>query len=510
MAAPLFLGLDIGTSSLKALIATAEGIPVASASVEYPLSTPRPEWSEQNPDDWVRAAHQATRAALAAAVSHGHPDVAHHIAGIGFGGQMHGATLVDSTNTPLRPCILWNDSRSADECERIEQDIGRETILARTGNRMLAGFTAPKIRWIQRHEPAIWNATDCVLLPKDYVRLKLGSVRATDVADASGTLYFDVARRAWSMEMLRDLGINASQVPVCHESPDLVDRLSDSAASLMGLTPGIPMVAGAGDQAANAIGSGIVHPGAVAANLGTSGVIFAASDSFRASPDGALHAFCHALPGRWHLMSVMLSAAGSLSWYLNTLARDVAARAHTEGCSVYELLDRDAASIQPGCEGLRFVPTLAGERCPLTNPHARGGFHGISIAHTQAHFTRAVMEGVAAAMGLCMDLIRQAGISPPEVIGSGGGFESPLWTAMHAGAFGLPVRRADTPNSTALGAAILAAIGTGNRMNIKEISGSIGEESDLIHPTQLPLWKELMDHQAVLQRNALSYQSRIS
>ena len=303
--------------------------------------------------------------------------------------------------------------------------------------------------------------------------------------------------------MLRDLEINASQVPVCHESPDPVDQLSQSAAALMGLTAGIPLVAGAGDQAANAIGSGIIAPGAVAASLGTSGVIFAASDSFRASPDGALHAFCHALPGRWHLMSVMLSAAGSMRWYLDTLARDAIARANAEGISVHQLLDQDAATIAPGCEGLRFVPTLAGERCPIPNPHARGGFHGISMAHTQAHFTRAVMEGVAAGMGLCMGLIRQAGITPPEVIASGGGFESPLWTAMHANAFGIPVRQAETPDSAALGAAILAAIGTGNRRKFQESSRASAAITPGIQPTQLQLWKDLMAEQEVLQKTAL-------
>jgi xylulokinase len=271
----------------------------------------------------------------------------------------------------------------------------------------------------------------------------------------------------------------------------------------MGLTAGIPLIAGAGDQAANAIGSGIIAPGAVAASLGTSGVIFAASDSFRASPDGALHAFCHALPGRWHLMSVMLSAAGSMRWYLDTLARDANARANAEGISVHRLLDQDAATIVPGCEGLRFVPTLAGERCPIPNPHARGGFHGISMAHTQAHFTRAVMEGVAAGMGLCMGLIRDAGITPPEVIASGGGFESPLWTAMHANAFGIPVRKAETPDSAALGAAILAAIGTGNREKFEESSRASAGIAPAIQPTQLQIWKDLMAEQERLQRIAL-------
>ena len=498
--APLFLGLDVGTSSLKALITNGDGSAVAHASAEYPLATPHPGWSEQDPDQWVAAAHAATREALVRASATGHPDAGRRIAAIGFSGQMHGATFVDRANRPLRPCILWNDARSADECEELDRSIGARIILQRTGNRMLAGFTAPKVRWLQKHEPSLWARTDCVLLPKDYVRLCLGGARATDAADASGTLYFDVARRTWSADMLRDLGIATTQVPACHESPDIVDRLSASAAAAMGLTAGIPMVAGAGDQAAGAVGSGIVEPGAVAASLGTSGVIFAASDSFRASPDGALHAFCHALPGRWHVMSVMLSAAGSLRWFRDTLARDAAARAAAEGLPEYELLDRDAASVAPGCEGLRFLPTLAGERCPFPDPHARGAFLGISLAHGQAHFTRAVMEGVAASMGLCMAMIRGAGIDPPRVIGSGGGFESMLWTAMHATAFGIPLVRAETPDAAGRGAAMLAAIGAG----ALEISALMPADAKIPaqqpDATQRPLLQVLMEEQALLQR----------
>lgn len=498
--APLFLGLDIGTSSLKALVTDAAGTAIAHASAEYPLSTPHPGWSEQDPDQWVAAAHAATREALVRASAAGHADAGRRIAAIGFSGQMHGATFVDRANRPLRPCILWNDSRSAGECEELDRTIGAPVILQRTGNRMLAGFTAPKVRWLQKNEPSLWARTDCVLLPKDYVRLCLGGTRATDAADASGTLYFDVEHRAWSADMLRDLGIATTQVPGCHESPDIVDRLSASAASAMGLTAGIPMVAGAGDQAANAVGSGIVAPGAVAASLGTSGVIFAASDSFRASPDGALHAFCHALPGRWHVMSVMLSAAGSLRWFRDTLARDAAARAAAEGLPEYELLDRDAASVAPGCEGLRFLPTLAGERCPLPDPHARGAFLGISLSHGQAHFTRAVMEGVAASMGLCMAMIRGAGIDPPRVIGSGGGFESMLWTAMHATAFGIPLVRTETPDAAGRGAAMLAAIGAG----ALEISALAPADAKIPaqqpDAMQRPLLQALMEEQALLQR----------
>jgi xylulokinase len=260
------------------------------------------------------------------------------------------------------------------------------------------------------------------------------------------------------------------------------------------------MVAGAGDQAANAVGSGIVAPGAVAASLGTSGVIFAASDSFRASPDGALHAFCHALPGRWHVMSVMLSAAGSLRWFRDTLARDATARAAAEGVPDYELLDRDAASVAPGCDGLRFLPTLAGERCPFPDPYARGAFTGISLAHGQAHFTRAVMEGVAASMGLCMEMIRAAGIHPPQVIGSGGGFESARWTSMHATAFGMPILRAEIPDAAARGAAILAAIGAG-ALDPGTLHPPISQ-SGTTQPDQSqgPLLQALMEEQALLQR----------
>ena len=458
---PLFLGLDVGTSSLKALLVDASGRSVASGSADYGLATPRPGWCEQDPEDWVRATEPAVRRALAEAESAGHRDPAGRIAAIGFSGQMHGAVLVDRGNAPLRPCILWNDSRSAPQCAELEREIGRETVLARTGNRLLPGFTAPKVCWVQRHEPDLWKSTDCVLLPKDYLRLRLGGVRATDAADASGTLFFDVARRRWSAEMLRDLGIDEAQVPACHESPETVDRLSPHAAARLGLVAGTPLVAGAGDQAAAAVGMGVAEPGALCATLGTSGVLFAASDAFRASPDGALHAFCHALPGRWHLMSVMLSAGGSLRWFLDTMARDAPQRAAAAGCLVHEWIDREAARIAPGCDGVTFVPTLAGERCPVPDPSATGSFVGLTLATTQAHLARAVLESVAASMALSLDLIRGAGIAPKVALATGGGFDSALWGRMHADAFGLPLARAPRSEGSARGAAVLAGIGIG-------------------------------------------------
>lgn len=499
---PLLLGLDVGTSSLKALLTDAAGGTVASAAAEYPLSTPRPGWSEQDPEHWVRAAVTATRDALALAEATGHPGAGARVAAIGFSGQMHGAVLVDRVNAPLRPCILWNDTRSAAECSELDARIGADRILARTGNRMLPGFTAPKVRWVQRQEPHHWQRTDCVLLPKDYLRLRLGSVRATDAADASGTLYFDVAGRRWSSAMLDDLGMRPDQVPACHESPEVVDRLSDAMAAAMGLSAGTPMVAGAGDQAAAAIGAGITAPGRVAATLGTSGVLFAACDRFRASPDGALHAFCHALPGKWHLMSVMLSAGGSMRWFLDTVARDAAARAGAEGCSVHELIEREAGCIPLGCEGVTFVPTLAGERCPVPNPTATGAFLGLTLATTHAHLGRAVMEGVAASMALCLGLIRAAGIEPSEVLASGGGFASPLWTRMHADAFGIPVLSCAANEGSARGAALLAGLGIGaTTLETVERSATTVGQQNPDQGTQ-SAWKAILEKQQFLQRNA--------
>ena len=500
---PLLLGLDVGTSSLKALLADAHGTTVATAAAEYPLDTPHPGWSEQDPERWVHAAVRATREAIANAGAAGHADAGRRVAAIGFSGQMHGAVFVDRANAPIRPCILWNDARSAPECDELDREIGAATILARTGNRMLPGFTAPKVRWLQRHEPAHWARTDCILLPKDFVRLRLGGARATDAADASGTLCFDVANRRWSAEMLRDLGISAHRVPACHESPEVVDRLSPAMAGAMGLVAGTPMVAGAGDQAAAAIGAGVTRPGTLSANLGTSGVLFAACDAFRASPDGALHAFCHALPGRWHLMSVMLSAGGSMAWFLDNVARDAESRAAAEGCSVHELIDREAAEIVPGCEGVTFVPTLTGERCPVPNPAARGGFLGISLSTTQAHLARAVLEGVAASMGACLDLIRAAGIDPPDAVGAGGGLSSPLWAQMHADAFGIPIRASRNHEGSARGAALLAGLGIGATPQSTIETPLLSGTSIAPNPSNAAFWARQRERQRFLQRNPI-------
>ncbi len=456
----LLLGLDVGTSSLKALICDARAHVLSTAHAEYPLSTPHPGWSEQDPEHWVTAAHAAIMQAVQRAEIEGG-----RIAAVGIAGQMHGAVLVDRAGMPVRPAMLWNDGRSAHECQSLTERIGADTVVARTGNRLLPGFTAPKVAWVQMHEPAAWARTAQILLPKDYLRFRLGHAWHTDVSDASGTLYFNVATRAWSEPMLKDLRIAPALVPTAHESAHVVDALNSRTAVATGLTEGTPLVAGAGDQAAGAVGTGVVNPGRLSCVLGTSGVIFAASDSFSASPDGALHAFCHAAPDRWHLMSVMLSAAGSMRWFADAL-----------GGAAPEELDAMARTVAPGCQGLRFLPTLAGERCPFPDPTATGAFTGITLTHTRAHFARAVIEGVTASMLLCLQMIRRAGVPVSDIAISGGGFHSQLWTSCCADAFGVPLVRMNSTDGAALGAALLASVGAG-------LNGSVQEAAAFVQPT---------------------------
>lgn len=478
--AEALLGLDVGTSSLKALVCDLQGRVLGTASSDYAFATPQPGYSEQDPDLWVRAAIEAIPQALARAGVPGH-----RVQAIGLDGQMHGAVLVDRQRAPLRPAILWNDGRSAGECERITRELGAAEIVARTGNRLLPGFTAPKIAWVQRHEPEVWSRTAQVLLPKDYLRSRLGQAWATDVSDASGTLLFDVARRTWSADMLRDLRIAPSLVPPAHESAQPVDRLNAAVARATGLSEGTPMVAGAGDQAAGAVGTGVVDPGRLSCVLGTSGVIFAASERFRSSPDGALHAFCHAAPERWHLMSVMLSAAGSMRWLADSLCHATPAE-----------LDALAAQAPAFAEGLLFLPTLGGERCPYPDPYATGAFVGATLSHTRAHFARAVMEGVAASMAMCLDMMRAAGVPVRDLAISGGGFHSQLWTRDMADALGAPLVRMAAGEGAAMGSALLAGVGAGVFASVQDAVAHM-QPTDSIQPSAAArdAWRTLMTRQ---------------
>jgi xylulokinase len=424
------IGLDVGTSAVKALAVGEDGAIRARCEVPYPLSTPRPGWSEQDPEDWWRATEQALEQLGV-----------ERPAGIGLSGQMHGLVALDADDRVIRPAILWNDGRTAAECAEIEDRVGLERLIALTGNRALTGFTAPKLLWLRRHEPDHYGRIARIMLPKDYVRLRLCGEHAIDMADASGTLLLDVARRRWSDEVLAALELDPAWLPRLLESPDV-----------SGATPdGVPVAAGAGDQAAGALGVGVDRPGPLSIALGTSGVVFAALPAFAADERARVHAFCHAVPGGWHAMGVMLSAAGSLQWL-----RDVAAPG-----TDFAALIADAAAWEPGAEGLTFLPYLAGERTPHADPDARGSFSGLSLRHDRGALTRAVLEGVAYGLRDSLDLLRELGVGPERGRVSGGGARSELWLRIIASVLELPLERPVVEEGAAYGAALLGGVAGG-------------------------------------------------
>jgi xylulokinase len=421
---PTLVGLDVGTTGVKALALSPDGEVLARAERSYPLSTPRPGWAEQDPEDWWRA----SEAALA--------ELGVDAAGIGLSGQMHGLVVLDERDRVLRPAILWNDQRTAAECAEIEQRVGLERLIELTGNRALTGFTAPKLLWLRRHETGTYGRIRHVLLPKDYVRFRLTGERAIDVADASGTLLFDVAGRRWSSEVLAALELPGEWLPAAHESPE---------------------VAGAGDQAAGALGVGVDRPGSVSVVLGTSGVVFAVLPEFVTDPEARLHVFCHAVPERWHAMGVMLSAAGSLRWLRDAL-----------GGAGYEELLAEADEWPPGAEGLLFQPYLAGERTPHADPDARGAFVGLSLRHDRGALVRAVLEGVAYGLRDSLELLRGLGVEPRVGRVSGGGARSELWLRIVASVLGLPLERTAAEEGAAYGAALLGGVAAGVFADVHE------------------------------------------
>jgi xylulokinase len=422
-------GIDVGTSATKGVAIDPDGGVLARAEAEYPLQTPRPGWSEQDPEDWWRA----TETVLATLT-----DAAGEPAGIGLSGQMHGLVALDADDEVLRPAILWNDQRTQAECEEIERTIGLDKLIALTGNRALAGFTAPKLLWLQHHEPDTYERIARIALPKDYVRLRLTGEHATDVSDASGTLLLDVANRAWSHQVLDALHVNPGWLPRVLESPEASGQTKD----------GTPVAAGAGDQAAGALGVGVDRPGPLSVALGTSGVVFAALDAFAADPEARVHAFCHAVPQAWHAMGVMLSAAGSLTWLRNTAAPD----------TPFDTLLKEADAWPPGTEGLTFLPYLAGERTPHADPDARGAFTGLSIRHDRGALVRAVLEGVTFGLRDSLDLVAGLGEAPQLGRISGGGARSDLWTRIIASTLDLPLERVAVDEGAAFGAAILGGV----------------------------------------------------
>jgi xylulokinase len=445
------VGLDVGTTGVKAIAVSEEGRVLARAEHGYALSSPQPGWAEQDPEEWWRAS-EAALAELRA----------ERAAGIGLSGQMHGLVALNAADRVLRPAILWNDQRTAVEVAEIEELLGLERLVALTGNRALTGFTAPKLLWLRRHQPGVYDRIEHVLLPKDYVRLRLGGERAIDVADASGTLLFDVEHRRWSDELVEALELRREWLPRALESPEVSARTAG----------GVPIAAGAGDQAAGALGVGVDGPGALSVVLGTSGVVFAALPRFQADPQGRLHAFCHAVPGAWHAMGVMLSAAGSLRWFRDTFGPETS----------YDELLAEAAAVPPGSEGVVFLPYLSGERTPHADPNARGSFTGLALSHRRGHLARAVLEGVAYGLRDSLELLRELGVRPELARASGGGARSRLWLEIVASVLGLPLELAAAEEGAAYGAALLGGVAAGVFGDVHEAVAACVRVRDRIEP----------------------------
>jgi xylulokinase len=442
------VGLDVGTTGVKAIAITSDGDVVASAEEGYPLSTPRPGWSEQDPDDWLRAAETAL-ARLGVDPQR-----------IGFSGQMHGLVCLDERDRVLRPAILWNDQRTGAECVEIEQLVGLERLISLTGNRALPGFTAPKLLWLRRHEPDVYRRVRRITLPKDYVRLRLTGEWALDVADASGTLLFDVAGRRWSDDVLSALDLPAAWLPPVGESTEL---------------------AGAGDQQAAALGVGAIDAGTVSVVLGTSGVVLAPLPTYAHDREARVHAFCHALPDTWEAMGVMLNAAGSLRWFRDALAPG----------SSYEELAAEAGSSAPGAEGLTFLPYLQGERTPHADPDARGAFTGLSVRHDRAALVRAVLEGVAYGLRDSLELLCELGVAPERGRVSGGGARSRLWLEIVASVLGLPLELTVVEEGSAYGAALLAGVAGGTYTDAREAVAACVRPRATVEPN--PAWAAVYD-----------------
>jgi xylulokinase len=439
----VLVGLDVGTTSAKAIAITPEGDVVASAEEGYPLMTPHPGWSEQDPDDWVRASEKALAGVGVDALR------------VGLSGQMHGLVCLDARDRVLRPAILWNDQRTGAECAEIEDLLGLERLISLTGNRALPGFTAPKLLWMRRHEPDLFARIRRIVLPKDYVRFRLTGEWAIDVADASGTLLFDVAHRCWSDDMLSALEIPRDWLPPVHESTE---------------------IAGAGDQQAAALGVGVIEPGTVSVVLGTSGVVFAALPRYAHDSEARVHAFCHAVPDTWEAMGVMLNAAGSLRWFRDVLAAG----------TPFDELVSDAGRWEPGAEGLTFLPYLQGERTPHADPEARGSFTGLSLRHDRGALVRAVLEGVAYGLRDSLELLRELGVTPEQSRVSGGGARSRLWLEIVASVLGLPVELTVVEEGSAYGAALLAGIAEGVFTDARQAIGSCVRVGETVEPN--PDW----------------------
>lgn len=461
----MFLGLDIGTSGTRAVLVDSQGKLAASASAEHaPFRSPNPGWAEQDPEDWWRAAQQAIREVLAASGA--------KVDAIGLTGQMHGAVLLDAAGQVLRPSLIWCDQRTDAECEWLHKTIGRKRLIELTANPALPNFTLTKLLWVKKHEPEVFARIAHMLCPKDYIRYRLTGAFAMDVQEASGTLLLDVAHRRWSSEVAHAAGIPEAWLPPLFESQQICAAIAPAAAADTGLKTGTPVVAGSGDQGAGAIGMGILEPGAVSATIGTSGVVFAATDQPTRDPLGRLHTFCHAVPERWHVMGVTQAAGLSLRWLRDTIAP----------CADYDTLTNEACHVPAGSDGLLWTPYLLGERTPHLDSQARAAFVGLTASHTRGHLVRAVLEGVAYSLKDTFTLFAELGIPAKHVRLGGGGARGPLWREIQASVYGLPCEILTAEEGAAFGAALLAAVGAGAWPNLNAACDAAIEVAERIEP----------------------------
>jgi xylulokinase len=465
--------MDVGTSGTRAVLVDEQGKLIASASIDHvPFRTEHPGWAEQDPADWWRAAQEAIRAVLAQVPGK-------QVQAVGLTGQMHGAVMLDKDGKVLRPSLIWCDTRTQPQCDWLhaqfgEGEKGREKLIELTANPALPNFTLTKLLWVKEHQPEIFSQIAHVLCPKDYVRFRLTGTYAIDVQEASGTLLLDVANRTWSKEVAKVAGIPESWLPDLYESPEICAKISAEAAGLTGLSAGTPVAAGAGDQGAGAVGMGILEPGSVSATIGTSGVVFAATAAPTRDPQGRLHTFCHAVPGRWHVMGVTQSAGLSLRWLKETLAPD----------QTYDQLTAAAEKIAAGSDGLLWTPYLMGERTPHLDGTATAAFVGITATTTRAHFTRAVLEGVAYSLRDTFTLFSELGIPVKGIRLGGGGARGPLWRAIQANVYGLPCERLTAEEGGAFGAALMAGVGAGGWPNLEAACAAGISVAETVQPDE--------------------------
>ncbi len=450
------IGIDLGTSGTKTVLFDQDGNVAGSAMVEYPLYQPQNGWAEQDPADWWNAAAATIRRVMdESGVA---PEA---VKGVGLSGQMHGLVMLDEAGEPLRKSIIWCDGRTSRECAEITELVGRQRLIEITANPALTGFTAGKILWVRRNEPELYEKCRHILLPKDYIRYKLTGIFATEVSDASGMNLLDVPNRCWSDEILDKLGIDKSLLAKMYESCEVTGQVTAEAAAITGLSAGTPVVGGAGDNAAAAVGTGVVETGKAFTTIGTSGVVFAHSDNVTIDPEGRVHTFCAAVPGAWTVMSCTLAAGLSLKWLRDNFFTEEMQTAAGMGVDPYYLMDQQAGRIPVGANRLLFLPYLMGERSPLLDENSRGVFFGLSAIHTKYDLLRAVMEGVTYSQRQCLDVLRGMGVVSTEMLACGGGGSSPLWRQMLADVYGCPVKTVVSKEGPALGAAILAGVGAG-------------------------------------------------